>query len=533
MSHSVFISYSRRESPFVDILLDTLEDEGVRVWVDYSSLIPARPWLDQILDAIRQADVFLLVVSKESMASANVRSEYEYALEQKKRILLVIFEAVSLPESLKGCEWIDFRISFHKKKKELLERLDQSVSQPAPPETGFKAPLVVWISFVVSLLTTIVSIPGWWTFFTPALLIPLPLRILHRDFHFYRTRFALLALPLLLFMSWMFFISYPILYTLFLISFLISLLLAPVLLFLLSSQGMRLWGKPLASAPRFANPYQPTEKNPRPVPFFIEHAPEDAKYAQAISRELTRYGHPHATAVAQAEANFVLLSHYKNSSAIDPEQHVLYPVLIQETNIEDQNLQRIQWIDFRGGVRNLDRLALLLPEPARLLRALGVSPISGQVLYPRIIQILDYFLALLGFFSISIWIPLGLELGRELLQLKNWFSFLITNLLLSGLMLGIIFVIRRAVIRRQGRLASLAWLNTSLFLIGVIIFMQAFYLLVNVANAADLAAPIPIANDLRGSVITFLPCSCLLGMMLIGILSLWNWRDLVRWFPVK
>src|SRR5829696_5802710 len=122
MPHSVFISYSRRESPFVDVLLDTLEDEGVNVWVDYSSLIPARPWLDQILEAIRQAEVFLLVVSKESMASANVRSEYEYALEQKKRILLVIFEAVSLPESLRGREWIDFRISFYKKKKELLGR---------------------------------------------------------------------------------------------------------------------------------------------------------------------------------------------------------------------------------------------------------------------------------------------------------------------------------------------------------------------------------------------------------------------------
>ena len=40
MPNSVFISYSRRESPLVDVLLDALEDEGLRVWVDYHSLVP-------------------------------------------------------------------------------------------------------------------------------------------------------------------------------------------------------------------------------------------------------------------------------------------------------------------------------------------------------------------------------------------------------------------------------------------------------------------------------------------------------------
>ncbi len=533
MAHSIFISYSRRESPFVDVLLDSLEDEGVDVWVDYQSLIPARPWLDQILEGIRLADVFLLVVSNDSMSSANVKTEYQYALEQRKRIILIIFEAVGLPAALQNCEWIDFRTSFHKKKKELLAQLDQPVLGSMPPQAGFKAPFIVWVSFFVSLLTVIISIPTWWTFFVPALLLPLPLRILRRDFHFYRIRFVLLALPLVLFLSWMFFLTYPILYTLFLISFLISLLLAPLLLLLLSSNGMRLWGKPIASAPRFANPYQPQGKPSTPVPFFIEHAPEDRKYADAISSQLTAYGHPQVTDVAQAQANFVLLSRYKNASVIDPETHVLYPILIQDVNIEDVNIQRIQWIDFRRGVRNLDKLALSLSEPAKLLRALGVAPISGQVLYPRIVQIMDYFLALLAFFSISIWIPLGAELGRQFLQLDNLLSFLIANAILSASMLAIIFYTRRALIQRQGRLASLAWLNTSLFLIGVIIFVQAFYLLVNVDSAADLAGPMPIANDLRGSVISFLPCGCTLGMMLIGFLSLWNWRDLVRWFPAR
>jgi len=304
MPHSVFISYSRREAPFVDVLLDALEDEGLRVWLDYHSLVPGRPWLDQIFEGIRQADVFLLIVSKASMSSPAVGLEYKQALERKKRIILIIFEATNLPASLQASEWIDFRSSFRKRKKDLLTRLDEPVQQPLPPEKGFKTSLTVWLTFFVSLLILVVSIPGWWTFFLPGLLIPLPVQILRRDFDFYRVRFAILALPLVLFLSWLFFLTYPTLDTLFPIAFLVSLFLSPVFLFLLSSKGMRLWGKPRASAPRFANQYLTDGSRPQPVPFYIEHASADRKYAEAMIEGLTKYGHPHVTNPAEAKASF-------------------------------------------------------------------------------------------------------------------------------------------------------------------------------------------------------------------------------------
>ena len=533
MPHSVFISYSRRESPFVDVLLDALEDEGVNVWVDYHSLVPAKPWLGQILEGIRQADVFLLVVSKDSMASANVELEYQNALEQRKRVILIIFEAVSLPPSLQTCEWIDFRTAFRRKTKELMARLDQPIEQTTPPYKGFRTSFIVWLSFLMSVLTLIISIPGWWTFYIPALLVPLPLRILRRDFHFYRVRFAVLTLPVVLLLSWVFFSTYSGLYNLFAVPCVMSFLISPVFLFLLSSKGMRLWGKPIASAPRFANPYQPEVDTPAPVPFFIDHAPADKKYANAISRELINYGHPQVANPAEAKANFVLLSRYKNSTSIDPEKQVVYPILIQDAQIEDRNLQQIQWIDYRGGIRNLDKLAKLLPEPERLLKALGVAPISGQVLYPRIIQILDYFFALLAFFSLSIWIPLFVELGNELFRLDNRVSFLITNAVFTLLTLAILFFTRRALIQRQGRLASPGWLTASLFCLGVIVFIQSFYIIATIGSAADMIVAIDDAQDMRGSVSLFMPCSCTLGMILIGLFSLRNWRDLSRWFPAR
>jgi len=534
MPHSVFISYSRQESPFVDALLDALEDEGVKVWVDYQSLVPGRPWLDQILEGIREAEVFLLVISKGSMASPNVELEYKQALEQNKRIILLLFELMALPAPLQACEWIDFRGVFRKRKDALLARLAGPIQGPPPPEKGFKTSAAVWLTALVSLLVLVISIPGWWTFFLPGLLIPLPLRILRRDLNFYRVRFAIIALPLILFLSWMFFMTYPAFETLFPIAFLISMFLSPVFLLLLASKGMRIWGKPIASAPRFANEYVPDGTHPAPVPFYVEHAPADRKYAEVIVQGLTKYGHPHVTNPAEAQASFVLLSRYKNSTALDLEQNVVYPILIQDTHIEDQKIQKIQWIDFRRGIRNLDRMAELLDEPQKLLKALGVAPISGQIVYPRIIQMLDYFLVLLAFFTVSIWIPFLLEFGGSLLQLGNRVSFLAANLIFSMLLLAIIFFVRRAVTQREGWLASLGWLTVSISCIGVIACSQTLQLMAFINPLTALAGPVAAtANDMRGSISTFLPCSCTIGVLLLGLFSLWNWGDLTRWFPAR
>ena len=56
MPSSLFISYSCQEAPFVDSLLDNLEDRGFKVWLDYHSLIPARPWLEEIHRGMAEAE---------------------------------------------------------------------------------------------------------------------------------------------------------------------------------------------------------------------------------------------------------------------------------------------------------------------------------------------------------------------------------------------------------------------------------------------------------------------------------------------
>jgi hypothetical protein len=484
MSKSVFISYSRQEVPFVDILREKLEEEEIQTWLDYRSLVPGKPWLEQIISGIDAADVLLLVVSNTSMASPNVQLEYKHALEKNKRILLIIFEASALPAELQSCEWIDFRGSFRNGFKALQHGLDQPFQyKKAVPQRGFKTSVTVWVTFLLAVLVILISIPAWWTLFIPAMLVPLPIRVLKRNYQYYRARFALITLPVVLILSWTFFKSYtfsnyPISYCIF-----ASFVLCPWLLIMMSSTGMRTWGKPGASIPRRGKRYRLEGQGPEPVPFFIEYAPEDEKYAGAIIKGLTRHGHPQVMEVGQAGANFVIISRYQNDISMDPQKHVVYPIIIQDVPVDDPDLQRIQWIDFRAGLKNLDNLAHLLPHPEKLLRALGVVPISRQVIYPRIIQMLDYYLILLGFFTCSVWIPLSLEFGRQFIQLDNFMTFVIANIIFTALIIWSVFLSRQALITRTGKGASLGRLTASLLWVGLINFIQTCYIIFMVIAA--------------------------------------------------
>ena len=536
MPNSLFISYSRQEAPFVDSLLDELEDRGFKVWLDYHSLVPARPWREQIFRGVAEAETTLVVVSKASMASNNVAPEWRRAVELKKRIILIIFEAAKLPPELAHYEWIDFRGSFKKGLAELLSQLETPVKEEhAPPQKGFKAPPVVWRAFWLSLLVGLISIPTWWTIYIPYILIPLPYRILKRNFNFFHVQSVVVMLPFILFLSAFFFATYDTLLNIFLGGFFISLLPILLLFLLLRSEDMQRWGEPIASRPKFANPYNPHIKNPKPTPFIIDFAAEDQRYADDIIAGLKKYGHPHVAQVQEAAAAFVLISKYKNTLAFNPEEHPVYPIILQDTQIDDQNIHRIQWIDFRRGLRHLDKLAQLLPEPTQMLSALGVTPMSHQTVLPPIIQALVYFLTLLAIFSVSIWLPLFLELGPEFLETSSAVQITCMVAPMVGIILAVILFARWGLIKRRGRMASFRNLVFSILLLGLVSFFLQGLIWWGIDEAAQITVFTgPMAeNDVRGLVVLFGPFTYILGLIIIGCLAFWYWPDLRRWFPYK
>jgi hypothetical protein len=517
MKPNIFMSYSRREVGFVDQLTGRLEEEGFQVWLDYRSLIPGSPWKTQIEKGLDESEVILLVVSKESMASKYVELEWRRVIQEDKRIILLIFEAVDLPEELEKYEWVDFRGKFEAGIKELVGQLETPVQEEHPvPETGFKVPGVIWWAFLLSLVTAFMSLFSLWSLFIPFFLLPLPYRILKRDFNISQVQAALLMLPVALILTS--FAADPELAEDFdpaLGVFFLSLPVVPASIALLRSKGMQRWGKPQASLIKFASLYRPEGQPPKAVSFFIDNAPQDRLIAAEMARTFEKYDHPRAADIQSAEAVFVLLSEFKNDTEADPESQAVFPVIIQ-TCEPAEKLSKVQWIDFRRGVRNLDAMARLLPEPARLLKALGVRPMGNQLTLPPIIMGMYYFLTLLGIFILGSVFKSAWEFP------ENFMITAIPLLIVLALIGGLLYFLTRALIRRKGRLAGFINFSIALVVFGVLAFIQSF------------VPAFMLPDDDNFSLAEMYPVvAYAVGMAIMLIFLAFRYRDVRRWFPAR
>ncbi len=142
---------------------------------------------------------------------------------------------------------------------------------------------------------------------------------------------------------------------------------------------------------------------------------------------------------------------------------------------------------------------------------------------------LDYFLTLLAFFSASIWIPLWFEFNQQFLAYQNLIHFLIVNIIVSVLIVRAVFLSRRALVNREGKLASLGRLIVSILWIGFLGIIQSFYIASVLLILTDATEPVLE----RGTAITFLPLIFVVGFVLIALFGLMNWGDLTRWFPQR
>jgi hypothetical protein len=535
MKPKLFISYSRRQTPFIDRLADKLEDNGYSLWLDYQSLVPAKPWLEQIESGLENADVLLLLVSKESLASDHVKPEWLGALKRKKRIILLIFEAVPLPLELQGCEWVDFRTRYNRSIKQLMNLLENPapVTDPAP-QKGFKAPVQFWLALVLSVVVVIGSIPTWWTLFIPYILLPLPWQIYKRGYIFSRVIPALLLLPLFFVVTWGFFIAEGNIF--FKLEnfannwFIPSSLASWTLAILLLTPPMQRRAKPEAARVRFANPQRLDGTKPRSIAFAIDHAPEDGQYAADLHRGLEKHGHRPAGAEETPEAIFVLISGYKKRSDFDPDRQAVFPIVLQAVGDIDPVLQRIQWINFRQGMRNVNKLAKLLPEPERLLKVLAVAPAGRQEVFPFAVNALQYFFLLTGILAgggllTSVLSLLELMINGALGQ-EQWFKLAFVTL--NGLLLfgTVTFSVRVLRSRTGGASAFYPLLILTIFqmtihlcLYGILIYSESND--ENIIKALDSAS--------SGSVLSLLAFP--VGLIIITLILIFRWRDLYRWLP--
>ena len=109
---NTFISYSRENESIAVSLAKDIEDLGHTVWFD-DELSGGQLWWQKILESIRNCDIFIFVLSNDSLNSTACNLEYEYANALGKTIIPVLVgEGVSpnlLPPALSRIQFIDYR----------------------------------------------------------------------------------------------------------------------------------------------------------------------------------------------------------------------------------------------------------------------------------------------------------------------------------------------------------------------------------------------------------------------------------------
>ncbi|MDR1885183.1 MAG: toll/interleukin-1 receptor domain-containing protein, partial [Synergistaceae bacterium] len=96
----VFVSYGHLDSEVVFPIIEGIDASGYSVWYDKGINISST-WTDEIAVAILNCKVLVVFLTKESAASSYVRSEIEFALNNRIRVIPVYLDGIgAIPPGL-------------------------------------------------------------------------------------------------------------------------------------------------------------------------------------------------------------------------------------------------------------------------------------------------------------------------------------------------------------------------------------------------------------------------------------------------
>lgn len=104
----VFLCYARVDEEFALALAKAIKERGISVWVDQWNIEPSADWDRSIDHALYRCERLLIVLSPASVASEEVRAELRTALEEKKRVVPVLYQECELPRRLRLIQHFDF-----------------------------------------------------------------------------------------------------------------------------------------------------------------------------------------------------------------------------------------------------------------------------------------------------------------------------------------------------------------------------------------------------------------------------------------
>jgi TolB-like protein len=108
---SVFVSYASQDLAIANAVVASLEQDATRCWIAPRDVTPGSQYADEIVTAINNTRIFVLILSEHSSGSAHVGRELERAASKRRRILVLRTDAASLTRSfeyfLSESQWID------------------------------------------------------------------------------------------------------------------------------------------------------------------------------------------------------------------------------------------------------------------------------------------------------------------------------------------------------------------------------------------------------------------------------------------
>jgi hypothetical protein len=107
----LFISYSRKDTEFAKQLSESFAAQEMDAWVDWQDIPPTVDWMKEIQKGIEEANIFVFIVSPDSIRSSVCAEEVAHAIKNGKRIAPVVAREVDMkeaPATLSHLNWIFF-----------------------------------------------------------------------------------------------------------------------------------------------------------------------------------------------------------------------------------------------------------------------------------------------------------------------------------------------------------------------------------------------------------------------------------------
>ncbi|MDP7357121.1 MAG: toll/interleukin-1 receptor domain-containing protein [Pseudomonadales bacterium] len=96
----IFVSYAHEDDELVYPEIEWLQSQGFNIWYD-EGISPGSTWREELAQAVKNCDLFLLFVTPRSTASDNCQKEVNFALDEGHPLLAVHLDRTELPDGLR------------------------------------------------------------------------------------------------------------------------------------------------------------------------------------------------------------------------------------------------------------------------------------------------------------------------------------------------------------------------------------------------------------------------------------------------